>query len=517
MLSLTSLLNPTPPGPPKPPSNRSATVSSPSTSYSEAETVSSLDRPIFSRIRVRDSGRITKGSRPRGRIQFPPFEELDDAALSEISRFQVTPFGRIQESCAHIPYNSGKKDFFDKTGRESFEVFKYDFKMPGDDNEYTIMWDYNIGLVRMTPYFKCCQYGKTMPAKMLSMNPGLKDITHSITGGAISAQGYWMPYSCAKAVCATFCYKIAGALIPIFGPDFPSLCTRPDTPDYGLMAIDPLIIAKATREAEANRRHHHHHHHHHNIHTPRLGGTSASHSPRGGRTPARSTPETDPYQINRAVFTHQGRLGLEHHATRPPLYIGGSPYNTDSDESGCARSADSAASPSGSVGYFFTSAPVRARTSGWTPANQSVPASPLPREECVLSSHPWLSAVPRFAPSGPADPRLRPPVGPGSGGKRSIEDASDCGYEGGAESQSNSPSLGSPGKLGAVAEAAPACDTKRAGGEKHAGEEEKHAGEAKDAAMLLVGLSVRGWAVEFAQRAVEGLDRAKKRRRASSM
>lgn len=28
-----------------------------------------------------------------------------------------------------------------------------------------------------------------MPAKMLNMNPGLKDITHSITGGAILAQG----------------------------------------------------------------------------------------------------------------------------------------------------------------------------------------------------------------------------------------------------------------------------------------------------------------------------------------
>lgn len=54
-------------------------------------------------------------------IQYHPFEELDDAAMDEIARFQVTPFGRIRESCAHIPYNSGKKDFFDKTGRESFE------------------------------------------------------------------------------------------------------------------------------------------------------------------------------------------------------------------------------------------------------------------------------------------------------------------------------------------------------------------------------------------------------------
>ena len=32
-----------------------------------------------------------------------------------------------------------------------------------------------------------------MPAKMLAANPGLKDITHSITGGSIVAQG--MPHS----------------------------------------------------------------------------------------------------------------------------------------------------------------------------------------------------------------------------------------------------------------------------------------------------------------------------------
>lgn len=39
-------------------------------------------------------------------------------------------------------------------------VFKYEFRVPGDDTEYTVMWDYNVGLVRMTPFFKCCQYGK---------------------------------------------------------------------------------------------------------------------------------------------------------------------------------------------------------------------------------------------------------------------------------------------------------------------------------------------------------------------
>lgn len=41
-----------------------------------------------------------------------------------------------------------------------YAVFQYIFKVPGDDNEYTVMWDYNVGLVRMTPFFKCCRYSK---------------------------------------------------------------------------------------------------------------------------------------------------------------------------------------------------------------------------------------------------------------------------------------------------------------------------------------------------------------------
>jgi hypothetical protein len=70
-----------------------------------------------------------------------------------------------------------------------------------------MMWDYNIGLVRTTPLFKCSGYSKvsllfvndatccgidvvqTTPAKMLNRNPGLRDICHSITGGALVAQG----------------------------------------------------------------------------------------------------------------------------------------------------------------------------------------------------------------------------------------------------------------------------------------------------------------------------------------
>ncbi|KJR85833.1 uncharacterized protein SPSK_09156 [Sporothrix schenckii 1099-18] len=88
---------------------------------------------------------------------------------------------------------------------------------------------------------------------MLNLNPGLREITYSITGGSIMAQGYWMPYSCARAVCATFCYHIAGALIPIFGPDFPSDCLPPQSSDFARMVIDPILVAEAARETELMR------------------------------------------------------------------------------------------------------------------------------------------------------------------------------------------------------------------------------------------------------------------------
>ena len=83
-------------------------------------------------------------------------------------------------------------------------VFQYNYRLPGDEKVYCMMWDYNIGLVRTTPLFRCMGYSKvtppplksdqanttqTTPAKMLNRNPGLREICHSITGGSLVAQG----------------------------------------------------------------------------------------------------------------------------------------------------------------------------------------------------------------------------------------------------------------------------------------------------------------------------------------
>lgn len=69
---------------------------------------------------AKDAAVFTK-NKPKGAINFPPYENLDESSLRLVRKFQVYPFGKIQEYSRHIPYNSGKKDFYEKTGRESFE------------------------------------------------------------------------------------------------------------------------------------------------------------------------------------------------------------------------------------------------------------------------------------------------------------------------------------------------------------------------------------------------------------
>ncbi|KAI9823499.1 MAG: hypothetical protein M1819_001342 [Sarea resinae] len=283
MVSVASLLNPVTasgsmhrrPSHQRPFDQTSAQISKPLSTSPAKRQKMTKDSALFVKAKV------------KGEIRFPPFEEVDDKLVIKLEEFQIYPVGRIGDYHRHIPYNSEKKGYTAKTGRESFEVFQYVFKLPGDSRDFVVMWDYNIGLVRITPFFKCCNYSKacwqlvssqvaygltqlitplvqTTPAKMLNLNPGLKDICHSITGGALAAQdkqlmretnqGYWMPYDAAKAVAATFCYNIRWALTPLFGPDFLNLCTKPGSPEYGRMIIPQVIVQHCTAEAHRFRR-----------------------------------------------------------------------------------------------------------------------------------------------------------------------------------------------------------------------------------------------------------------------
>jgi hypothetical protein len=64
-----------------------------------------------------------------------------------------------------------------------------------------------------------------------------------------------MPYTCAEAVCLTFCDPISPALIPLFGPDFPSRCVPASRVQFGQMIIDSTLIRASIRQAENFRAH----------------------------------------------------------------------------------------------------------------------------------------------------------------------------------------------------------------------------------------------------------------------
>ncbi|KAL8996080.1 MAG: hypothetical protein Q9169_004319 [Polycauliona sp. 2 TL-2023] len=213
----------------------------------------------------KDEATFVKG-KPQVEVNYSPCDNPDEKVAAEQCKYRLFPMGQIADYAKHVPYRSEKKSFLTKTGREGFHVYQYEFRMPHDEKKHTVMWDYNIGLVRITPFFKALEYPKviqdpssagahltilkTAPAKMLAKNPGLREIVHNITGGSLAAQGYWMPFEAAKALVATFCYRIRYVLTPIFGLDFPAQCLPPGSPGFDSMQVTPLIVRKCIMAAE---------------------------------------------------------------------------------------------------------------------------------------------------------------------------------------------------------------------------------------------------------------------------
>lgn len=62
-----------------------------------------------------------------------------------------------------------------------------------------------------------------------------------------------MPFEAARAVTATFCYRIRYVLTPIFGLDFPSQCIPPGALGYDSMHISPKIIRQCIEPATSCR------------------------------------------------------------------------------------------------------------------------------------------------------------------------------------------------------------------------------------------------------------------------
>jgi hypothetical protein len=121
MLPVSSLLNPII-SEPRSPRYLSNSCSSPyHTALSTRESPQLPSKTFFTKQKMTKDGAVFAKGKIKGDVNFPPFEDFDAKDLQEIQRYKIYPLGKIEQYCRHIPYNSEKKSFLEKTGRESFE------------------------------------------------------------------------------------------------------------------------------------------------------------------------------------------------------------------------------------------------------------------------------------------------------------------------------------------------------------------------------------------------------------
>lgn len=96
---------------------------------SESPAPSHLHRPVSrntatpKRQKIPKDAAIFTPSKPSGFVNFPPYEAVEHSELwKQHDAFNVYPLGEIRTmGVRRIPYNSDKKDFLVKTGRDAFE------------------------------------------------------------------------------------------------------------------------------------------------------------------------------------------------------------------------------------------------------------------------------------------------------------------------------------------------------------------------------------------------------------
>jgi len=195
---------------------------------------------------------------------------------------------------------------------------------------------------------------QTAPAKALNATHSLKNLAHSITGGALAAQGYWLPYQCARSLCITFCYHIRWALTPVFGVDFVDDCLPPNDPWYGKFKISGEVVRYGERETEGWR------------HLPGSRGNS----PVGAISGAIVNLHDVPRSIPNTAAASSGR------ELRPrPTFSAHSPFNIDVNAAN--RGHTHAATRPQSPGLSPRSSPA-ASSSGWTSINSPALNMPAP-------------------------------------------------------------------------------------------------------------------------------------------
>ena len=114
MVSVASLLNPAPPS-----FERFRDGATPVFDEYPKQSSPAL-APLKKQKMSKAAATFVKG-KPKGEINYPPYEIQDEATAAEHAKFEVQPIGRIGEYPKRIPYKSEKKTFQQKTGMDGFE------------------------------------------------------------------------------------------------------------------------------------------------------------------------------------------------------------------------------------------------------------------------------------------------------------------------------------------------------------------------------------------------------------
>lgn len=91
------------------------------TSPTSELTQQAIDKRIRKRQKMCKDAAVFKEGTIRGECRYPPDEYQDELLEAKHQMYEVYPIGDIATYPRHIPYNSEKKLFWEKTGRESFE------------------------------------------------------------------------------------------------------------------------------------------------------------------------------------------------------------------------------------------------------------------------------------------------------------------------------------------------------------------------------------------------------------
>lgn len=92
---------------------------SPSPSTQNAE----LTSPTYARKKqklCKDAAVFVKGS-VHGECRYPAYEDSDEIFAAHHQQYQIHPLGKIMQYPRHVPYNSEKKPFLERTQRDGFE------------------------------------------------------------------------------------------------------------------------------------------------------------------------------------------------------------------------------------------------------------------------------------------------------------------------------------------------------------------------------------------------------------